>query len=44
MIVWLFGSKLRDFTFSMWPWWAIGLLGVTLGILAAVVAAPRPKT
>lgn len=28
----------------MWPLWAIGLLGVLLGILAAVAAAPRPKT
>ena len=44
MIGWLFGSKLRDYTFSMWPWWAIGLLGALLGVLAAVVAAPRPKT
>ena len=28
----------------MWPLWAIGLLGVLLGILVAVATAPRPKT
>ena len=47
-IIWLFGSKIRDYTALyrrvMWPLWAIGLLGVLLGILAAVAAAPRPKT